>query len=414
MHLLYDNAPLTTREHTREGFLRGKAVVTRVGVQHYSRKALGIDGDPDEMVGVYRTPETVFHDETQASLRLMPVTLGHNVHGVNPQNARELTVGAVGDEVSKFEDNGLAISIALHGIEGINQVDDGHDQVSGGYMVRRLHAPGQLDGVPYEYITDGPMLYNHLALVETGRLGDGARVLDDNGGNNQEGVQVSDKNKKKGDGGTQAVTAAPPFDTEKFATTLGKTLADGLVKVLDARDVDAKRQTDADEDQKKQIREGARRRATILSGARALLDEEEFAKIADSEDREILVEVVKDTVSNPEGMSDDYLLGIMDMKVRDMPGKMKCDGCGKMYKADAKGKCPGCGKMMKSAKDTSDATGFYDRLNKKAANNGATGGGGEGGGRPKPTTDRSEVEKARDQMLKDMREGYTVVPHIGD
>ncbi|MGL5729314.1 MAG: DUF2213 domain-containing protein, partial [Plesiomonas sp.] len=51
---------ITQREYTPEGFLRVPGHVARPGIQQYLASELGLDGDPNRIVNVYRPPEEVF------------------------------------------------------------------------------------------------------------------------------------------------------------------------------------------------------------------------------------------------------------------------------------------------------------------------------------------------------------------
>ena len=70
-----DRIPIT-RRRTDEGFVRGRAGLTRTGVFLYTDEELGV-GDAGSIVRVMRTPETVFHPDTVASLAGAPITLNH-------------------------------------------------------------------------------------------------------------------------------------------------------------------------------------------------------------------------------------------------------------------------------------------------------------------------------------------------
>ena len=73
-----------TREYTAEGILRAGAVLTRAGAIRYTRKELGLDGEPNEVVTIERTMESLSHPDTLASLRGAPITLLHPEDGVTP------------------------------------------------------------------------------------------------------------------------------------------------------------------------------------------------------------------------------------------------------------------------------------------------------------------------------------------
>ena len=94
--LKFDRVPLTktTRTKTPTGFLRVPAAITRTGVFPYRASELGLDGDPDRIVHVLRTRESVDNPASMASLRGAPVTLEHPTD-LSPQNFRQNVVGAV-------------------------------------------------------------------------------------------------------------------------------------------------------------------------------------------------------------------------------------------------------------------------------------------------------------------------------
>ena len=77
-------------ERTNEGFLRGRAIVTSIGVFAYKRK----DGTVQREL---RLPEEVFAFDTLNSMKLKPVTLNHPNELVTSENADRLQVGSLGD-----------------------------------------------------------------------------------------------------------------------------------------------------------------------------------------------------------------------------------------------------------------------------------------------------------------------------
>lgn len=178
---LIDQVPLVgSREKTADGYLMAKAAVTRNTVSRYTRGELGLDGDPTDTVGVLRTADTVFHEDTAEALRLRPVTIGHPEDGVSPEKARNLSVGATGEITSK-DDDALIVGIAIHDQDAIDLVEAGTDKVSLGYAWDLEEQSGEFNGESYDYVSDGPMLTNHLAIVPQGRV-EGARVMDEKEG----------------------------------------------------------------------------------------------------------------------------------------------------------------------------------------------------------------------------------------
>ena len=80
-------------ETTTEGFLRGRAIVTSIGVFSYARK----DGTIQREL---RLPEEVFAEGTLNSMKLKPVTLNHPTELVTTDSADKLQVGSLADNPS--------------------------------------------------------------------------------------------------------------------------------------------------------------------------------------------------------------------------------------------------------------------------------------------------------------------------
>lgn len=72
---------------TSEGYLVCRNVpIARTGEQLYLAGELGLAGDPDRLVRVYRPPEEVFAPQAVASFEGKPVTDGHPPEEVGPEN----------------------------------------------------------------------------------------------------------------------------------------------------------------------------------------------------------------------------------------------------------------------------------------------------------------------------------------
>lgn len=170
--------PVTsTRELTPEGYLKATATITKVGVQMYSARDFGVDSD--ELVGVLRPAETVFHPETIASIKLKPITLHHPEDDVDSKNFNRLAIGTVGETVEPIDSEHLGASIQLMEDDVVKKVLAREiDELSLGYDVMVVSEQGTFNGTSYFYRMDGPMLNNHLAVVPEGRCGDSVKILD--------------------------------------------------------------------------------------------------------------------------------------------------------------------------------------------------------------------------------------------
>lgn len=177
---------MTTKfSRTAEGFLKGRAIVTCVGVFTYQRA----DGSIQREL---RLPEEVFAPETLESLKLKPVTLNHPIALVTSQNADELQVGSLGDNPSRTtqetEWNGehrnwteltdglnCAIDMIITKEDAINEVINGKQGLSMGYTCDLEETSGTWCGVDYDCIQRN-IRYNHCAIVDVGRAGDNAKI----------------------------------------------------------------------------------------------------------------------------------------------------------------------------------------------------------------------------------------------
>ena len=159
-----------------------------------------------------RTPETVFHPDTIASLTGAPITLGHP-EDLKPANWRDHVVGNISGVPQRVGDN-LEADVLIGDQRGIDALDEGIDEVSVGYTFGLLRADGD---VGYQYKTDGAMTVQHSAIVPAGRAGPNIRIYDRRGDamTPEDRKQIVDELKdslvkelKGGDASPDAVAAA--------------------------------------------------------------------------------------------------------------------------------------------------------------------------------------------------------------
>lgn len=169
-------------ETTTEGFLRGRAIVTSIGVFSYARK----DGTIQREL---RLPEEVFAEGTLNSMKLKPVTLNHPTELVTKDNADKLQVGSLGDNPSWTKEwehrnwteitDGIncAIDMVITKKDAINAVLNGKNALSMGYTCDlEMAEPGSTwCGVEYDFIQRN-IRYNHCAIVDSARAGDNAKI----------------------------------------------------------------------------------------------------------------------------------------------------------------------------------------------------------------------------------------------
>lgn len=168
-------------ERTNEGFLKGRAIVTSIGVFTYKRK----DGTIQREL---RLPEDVFSFDTLNSMKLKPVTLNHPTELVTSDNADKLQVGSLGDNPSstnqwdnpyetKTDGINCAIDMVITRKDAIDAILNGKQALSMGYTCDLEQAqPGATwCGVEYDFIQRN-IRYNHCAIVDSARAGDNAKI----------------------------------------------------------------------------------------------------------------------------------------------------------------------------------------------------------------------------------------------
>lgn len=169
-------------ERTNEGFLRGRAIVTSIGVFTYKRA----DGTVQREL---RLPEEVFAENTLNSMKLKPVTLNHPSELVTSDNAKSLQVGSLGDNPSWTKEwhdrnwqevtDGIncAVDMIITRKDAIEAVLNGKQALSMGYTCDLdMAEPGATwCGIEYDFIQRN-IRYNHCAIVDSARAGDNARI----------------------------------------------------------------------------------------------------------------------------------------------------------------------------------------------------------------------------------------------
>ena len=174
-------------ERTAEGFLKGRAIVTSIGVFTYKRA----DGTVQREL---RLPEEVFSAPTLNSMKLKPVTLNHPTELVTSDNADKLQIGSLGDNPSRTKQetnwNGnpipwqevtdginCAIDMVITKKDAIDAVLNGKQSLSMGYTCDlEIAEPGATwCGVEYDFIQRN-IRYNHCAIVDSARAGDNAKI----------------------------------------------------------------------------------------------------------------------------------------------------------------------------------------------------------------------------------------------
>lgn len=176
----WDVVTLGKSKRTDEGYIVADAVFSRIGCQDYTRRELGLDGDPNETITLYRPPEEVFHPESLASLDGKPLTLNHPPEDVTADTWVKYAVGE-GSGVKKGSDGQTTVGKAtLRRRDAIDAYDSGTRELSVGYAFDLDMTAGTApDGTKYQGIQRN-IRANHHAVVDEGRCGGRCRVGDGN------------------------------------------------------------------------------------------------------------------------------------------------------------------------------------------------------------------------------------------
>lgn len=159
---------------TGEGFLICRNVpIARTGEQDYLGSEIGLD--TNDIVKVLRFPEEVFSEAAMASFEGKPVTNEHPPDLLDPDNVMMFENGHA-QNIRKGTgewDGYLIADLHIHDGELIRAVQNGKREISCGYEC--------------EYTDNGDGTYsqknirgNHVAVVEHGRAGKRAAILDSN------------------------------------------------------------------------------------------------------------------------------------------------------------------------------------------------------------------------------------------
>lgn len=165
----YDLYDVPRMRRTEEGFLRGDALVARIGVQVYR--------NPDGTLRrELRHPDDVFSADSMESLKQLPMTLDHPDRLVTAENAKELSVGFTGDSI-RVDGRWVRASMSVVDGNAILEIDRGRArQLSVGYTATVIEEKGTYDGEPYDY-RQRNIRGNHIAIVQTARAGASASLV---------------------------------------------------------------------------------------------------------------------------------------------------------------------------------------------------------------------------------------------
>lgn len=151
--------------------------ISKVGVYPYLGSMIGAP-EPERIYAVLRPAEELSRQETLDSLRLMPLLDDHLMVGEGESPAEEKGIHGVIGENIYFKDDTLYGNIKIHSESLLDKIDnEGKRELSAGYRAEHEFTSGEFNGEHYDAIQKD-IIFNHVALVDKGRMGSEVAVLD--------------------------------------------------------------------------------------------------------------------------------------------------------------------------------------------------------------------------------------------
>lgn len=165
-----------------DGRIRGRAVITTIGVYPYTRQDGTIQWE-------LRHPDDVYDYDSLKTLEMLTLTNDHPSEMVTKDNVKDLQVGHLGEFVMVDTMHGFVTnSIIVSDSAAIADVDGGKRALSSGYRCDVMPETGVWNGIPYT-ARQKNIRYNHVSIVDRGRAGDDAVMKFDS----YEGFQTNAK-----------------------------------------------------------------------------------------------------------------------------------------------------------------------------------------------------------------------------
>lgn len=250
---------ITQREYTDEGFLKVPGRVARTGIQEYLARELGLDGDPNRIVRVYRPEEEVFSAGSLGTYDGATVTNDHPKDLVTAKNYKSVSVGVVRGP-GRRDGDFVVCDLIIKDQKTIDDINSGKCELSAGYTAEYIEGAGftpgfvadgvEMAGEPYDY-TQRNIIINHQAVVTKARAGGNARVFDHTPGGNTMPVFITTDSGRSVDVAdpANAQVVADSFDRLLKRATDAETKADKAQATADkaAEDLAEARKASSDE-----------------------------------------------------------------------------------------------------------------------------------------------------------------------
>ncbi len=182
--MLKDKFKQITAQDKKEEDINGYWLIldnpmTKIGVFPYLGRQISPELEPDRIYQVLRPEEELTKPETLKSLELIPLINDHTMIGTEPGMKPAEDVGVEGTTGTNVKTNGRLITNDLKCYtENIKDlISNGKKDLSMGYRCRYELSSGEFEGQHYDAI-QRDVIFNHIALVDEGRMGSDVRVMD--------------------------------------------------------------------------------------------------------------------------------------------------------------------------------------------------------------------------------------------
>ena len=330
---------------TPEGFLRGRACVTNIGIFPYRFADGRIEYE-------LRHPDDVFAQASMDSLKNIPLTNDHPSVMVTDENVTDYRVGSLGDDPLNGDNMYLSIGMTVEQENAIKDILGGKQELSCGYSVDVIDETGTWLGMPYTKRQKN-IVYNHCSVVQNGRAGETARIRLDSGDAImiQETAPLGDSNIENNKEGGMSKMRTIQIDSVDYEAddNVIKALKDAETRV-DSLIEDSKKLVgekdaiEAERDSMKAKLDASEKKITELEAV--MVDEAEINKkvearvaliasaksagvevIADTSDADVrkavIMAVYPDTKLDDK--SDAYIMARFDCAMEDLPKQEKAD-----------------------------------------------------------------------------------------
>lgn len=190
--------------------------ISKAGVYPYAGRQIPGAPEPDRSYMVFRPPEELSDPECVDSFKLLPwidnhVMLGSEDDGLTPAE-RKGVQGVIGEDVY-FDGDTLYGNLKVFSQTLADLIEAGKRELSCGYRCAYEWTSGQFNGQHYDAIQRN-IRGNHLALVESGRMGPDVAVLDGSALDqftftfDAKEIEMAEEKKEDGEGGGMTLADA--------------------------------------------------------------------------------------------------------------------------------------------------------------------------------------------------------------